>query len=149
MLTSITIKKELMSLSNKEKAKASAWFFKTGIGQYGEGDIFLGITMPEQRNIAKKYLDLPFTEIQKLLHSKEHEYRMTAILILVEKYKRAKKRKDLKLQKQIYTLYLKNTKWINNWDLVDVSAEYIVGDYLYGQQDKMKTLEKLANSKNL
>lgn len=135
--------KEIDSFKNPAKAKILAGFFKTGKGQYGEGDIFLGITVPKQREIAKKYKNLTFQEIQKLLKNKIHEYRLIALLILVERYKKA----DEEEKEKIVKLYLKNTKNINNWDLVDLSAHYILGNFLLKKDRKI--LYKLANSKNL
>jgi 3-methyladenine DNA glycosylase AlkD len=137
------LKAELRKLGNPQKAKDSAWFFKTGKGQYGEGDVFLGIKVPEQRKIAKKYQALPLPHIQTLLSSKFHEYRLTALFILVLQYKKA----DAKGKKQIVDLYLKNTKQVNNWDLVDSSAHYILGHYLLDKDRKI--LYRLAKSKNL
>jgi 3-methyladenine DNA glycosylase AlkD len=137
------LKKELHTLGNQEKAQNSARFFKTGEGQYGAGDIFLGVTVPEQRAIVKKYTDLSLTDIEQLLQSKEHEYRLSALMLLVNKYKKA----GIKEQKQIFQLYLANTQWINNWDLVDSSAADIVGDYLRDKDKKI--LFTLACSRNL
>lgn len=136
--------KEIREKENPEKAKLLARFFKTGKGQYGEGDLFLGIVVPESRKIAVKYVDLPLKEIEKLLKNKYHEVRLTALLILVRRYRKT----DSEIEKKnIYNFYLKNTKYINNWDLVDLSTSYIVGDYLV---NKNKTiLEKLARSNNL
>ncbi len=136
------IEKALTALGNEIKAKSSARFFKTRKGEYGEGDIFIGVTIPEQRKVAKRFLDTPLVEIEKLLKSKEHEFRMTALIILVEKFKKGKEAE----RENIYDLYIRNTKWINNWDLVDVSAEYIVGGWLEGRSDKMSILLQLANS---
>lgn len=138
------IRKELRSLGTKKRAKTNAWFFKTGKGEYGEGDVFVGITMPNIRKTAKKYQELPLKEVEKLLHSKEHEFRMTALIILVGTFKKG----DEKLRKKIYDLYLQNTKWVNNWDLVDASAHYIVGAYLYEKKD-IKPLVRFARSKDL
>ena len=136
------IKKDLQKLANPKQAEILQRFFKTGKGEYGEGDIFLGIKVPEQREVAKKY-DLTLEEIQDLLSDKVHEYRLTALFILVNKYKKS----DKKNKKEIFDFYLKNTKSINNWDLVDLSAPNIVGDYLL---DKDKSiLYKLAKSDNL
>lgn len=135
----MNIKKDIQKLANPEKAEILQRFFKTGPGQYGEGDIFLGITVPEQRKVAKKYSDLRLDELQELLNSKIHEHRLVAILILNEQFKNNKK--------QIFDFYLKNTKNINNWDLVDLSAHKIIGEYLIDKD--RKTLYKLANSKNL
>lgn len=137
------IKKDIEDLENPEKAKLLQRFFKTGPGQYGEGDIFLGITVPLQRQIAKKYTNLSLDEIQELLSSKIHEHRLIALLILIDKYKKA----DQIKKEEILNLYLKNTKYINNWDLIDLSAPNIVGDYFL-EKDK-SILYKLANSDNL
>jgi 3-methyladenine DNA glycosylase AlkD len=137
------IKKELRERSTPERARVSQSFFKTGAGQYGERDVFIGVTMPDQRKIAKKYVDLPLDDIRKLLHSKEHEFRMTALLIVTYRYLKASESE----QKQFYEFYISNTKWINNWDLVDVTAPRIVGVYL---QDKDKSsLFSLAQSESL
>jgi 3-methyladenine DNA glycosylase AlkD len=147
--------KELKSQENPEKAKLLSRFFKTGKGQYGEGDFFLGITVPESRKLARRYGELALSDISKLIKNKYHEARLVALLILVHKYKQAVcARQDLAQTKQIYDFYLKHTRYINNWDLVDLSAGYIVGDYLY-QRTVLKrasprtVLEKLAKSKNL
>lgn len=134
--------KDLKKLSSAKKAKASSWFFKTGKGQYGEGDVFIGVTVPEQRMIAKKYIDLELAEIVKLLQNKIHECRLTALFMLVGRYKTKKDE-----SKKIVDLYLKNTKYINNWDLVDSSAPYILGHYLL-EKDK-SILYKFAVSKDL
>lgn len=121
------IKIELETYINKERALISEKFFKTGKGSYGEGDIFIGITVPEQRKIAKKYYkEIKLAEVEKLLNEKTHEYRLTALLILVYKYQKASS--DLE-KKEIVELYLKNVSCVNNWDLVDSSADKILGDY--------------------
>lgn len=146
------ILKELKQISNPQKAKILARFFKTGKGEYGEGDKFLGITVPESRKIARKYSDINFTEIEKLLKNKYHEARLVALLILVHKYQTLPPRQDLVGKKEIVNFYLKNTKYINNWDLVDLSAHYILGDYLYKKKKTVlttATLSGLAKSKNL
>jgi len=137
------IKKDLLQLGNPEKAKKLSGFFKTGKGQYGEGDVFLGIPVPEQRKVAKRYIDLSLNDLQELLRSKIHEYRLTALLILVSKYgKAASSGKD-----KIFGFYLKNTEYVNNWDLVDLSAPKIVGAYLVNKDRSI--LFKLAKSSNL
>ena len=133
-------KKELNSFGNKNQAIILRGFFKTGKGQYGEGDIFLGIKVPIQRNISKKY-DLELSEIQELFNSKIHEHRLCALFILIEKYKKSSNKK------QIFDFYLKNTKNVNNWDLVDLSAHNIIGNYLL-DKDRF-IIHKLANSDNL
>ena len=128
---------------NPEKAKILSGFFKTGKGQYGEGDIFLGIKVPEQRKLARKYSELSLEDIQKLLQSGIHEQRLTALLILIIKYTKS----DPSEKKKIFDFYLKNTKFINNWDLVDLSAPNIIGHFLL---DKDKSvLLKLAKSSDL
>jgi 3-methyladenine DNA glycosylase AlkD len=124
--------KDLKQKANPKKARLLARFFKTGSGQYGEGDIFLGITVPESRKIAVKYSKLPFHDISKLIKNKYHEARLIALLILVHQYKSSARTFLAKKQrKKIFNFYLKNTKYINNWDLVDLSAGYIVGNYLF------------------
>jgi 3-methyladenine DNA glycosylase AlkD len=138
------LKKEFSKLANPDKARNLEKYFKTGKGEYAEGDKFLGIVVPEQRKLVKKYAALlSLEEIQELLNTKIHEYRLTALLILVKQYQKA----DEKIKKQIFDFYLKNTKNINNWDLVDLSSRDIVGNYLL---DKDKSiLYQLANSKDL
>lgn len=135
--------RELIGFKDPERAKAMLGFFKTGKGQYGEGDVFLGITVPVQRKIAKRYVNLSLSDLQTMLNSKIHEFRLVALFILVYKYTKS----DEKGKKEIVDFYLKNTKNVNNWDLVDSSAGYILGEYLY---DKDKSiLYKLARSENL
>jgi len=120
-------KKELYSLANPSTALLLQRFFKTGPGQYGEGDIFLGIKVPPQRQIAKKYASfLNLFDIENLLHGAYHEERMTALFMLVEKYQKG----NSEFRRQIYEMYLKNARFINNWDLVDLSAPQIVGHHL-------------------
>ncbi len=134
---------DLKSLGSPKKAKASAWFFKTGKGQYGEGDLFYGVTVPEQRVLAKKYFDLKISDIQKLLNNKFHECRLTGLMILVLQYEKA----DIKSKKKIVSFYLKNSKKVNNWDLVDSSAPYILGDHLL--KNNREILHKYSQSKNI
>lgn len=135
--------KELKKASNPVRAKASMWFFKTGKGQYGEGDVFVGLSVPQQRIIAKKYSRLPLQDIQKLLESKIHEHRLIGLIILVNQFQKS----DEAVRNKIFNFYLKNARRVNNWDLVDSSAPYIVGEHLF---DKNKSiLYKLAQSENL
>jgi len=136
---------ELLSLKNENKAKVLSGFFKTNKGQYGEGDIFLGIPVPSIRAVVKKYFEkLTLDDIDELVKNPFHEVRCAALLSLVSKYNKA----DDALKKEISDLYLKNTDYINNWDLVDLTAPNILGDYFYNS-GKKDTLFQLAKSKNL
>ncbi len=135
--------KDIQRAANPRKAKILQKFFKTAPGQYGAGDIFLGITVPRQRKIAQKYKQLKLNDLHKLLNSKIHEYRLTALLILIQQYKSSNQNQ----QKIIYHFYLNHTKQINNWDLVDLSAPKIIGHYLLNKNKKI--LQQLALSKNL
>ncbi|MFN7160643.1 MAG: DNA alkylation repair protein [Candidatus Gracilibacteria bacterium] len=143
------IKKDLSFMMNPEKAAFFPYFFKTGKGEYGEGDQFLGVTVPQQRIIAKKYVNLAnLKDIAALLESPIHEHRLTALLILVYKNEKASPEE----KKAIFDFYLAHTKGINNWDLVDASARSIVGDYLLSAEKKDKTpklLIDLSHSKDL
>jgi len=134
---------ELNGRADPARARILQGFFKTGPGEYGEGDVFLGITVPELRKIAKVYGQLPRSEIQKLLYSPIHEARVLALMILVLHFLR----EDGRGQDSIYRFYLRLTARINNWDLVDLSAPTIVGAYL-AQRDK-RPLLRLTKSKNL
>lgn len=139
----LNIEKDLYKLRNPKKAEILSRFFKTGKGKYGEGDHFLGIVVPNQRKIAKKYYNLSLKDIQKLLLSKIHEYRLTSLFILIAKYKKSNELE----RKKLFNFYLKNTKNINNWDLVDLSAPNIIGNYLLNKDKTI--LYKLAKSKSL
>jgi 3-methyladenine DNA glycosylase AlkD len=143
------LKKDLRMAANPEKAVFFPRFFKAGPGQYAEGDKFLGVTVPAQRAVAKKYANLSLQQIEKLLTSEWHEYRLTALLILVNRYKSEYKNGNKPAQKEIYDFYLAHTANINNWDLVDSSAGYIVGPWLEDHSDKMAVLTRLANSELL
>lgn len=137
------LKQDLQKLRNEEKIKVYSNFFKTGKGEYGEGDQFLGISVPEQRKIARKYHDLNLDDIRDLLTSKIHEHRLTALLILVEKHNKS----NDKTKQEIFDFYFENAKMVNNWDLVDLTADKIVGAYLI---DKDKSiLYNLAKSDNI
>ncbi|MCK9614908.1 MAG: DNA alkylation repair protein [Candidatus Omnitrophica bacterium] len=137
------IKEELRKNSNKEKARILQGFFKTAPGEYGYGDVFIGVCVPHIRKIAKKYKEISLNSIRKLLTSRIHEERLIALIILVLKFDEA----DTADRKKIYELYLKNTEYINNWDLVDLTAPNIVGKFL-ANADK-KILYNLAKSKSL
>jgi 3-methyladenine DNA glycosylase AlkD len=137
------IKKRLEQVANKEKAEVLQRFFKTGPGEYGEGDVFIGVKVPDLRKIAKDFRDIVTKDVIVLLESAVHEERLLALLILVGKY--AKGNETAK--KEIYKLYLDKTKFINNWDLVDVTAHHIVGDYLMNKNKD--PLYGLARSEDL
>ena len=134
---------DVQKLRDDEKAKFLQSFFKTEKGGYAEGDLFYGLTVPQSRVIARKYRDLDQNSIQKLLYSKIHEERLMALLILVDQF--AKGGEEQK--KSIYEFYITHARQVNNWDLVDCSADKIVGAYLYGKDTKI--LKKLAKSENL
>jgi len=142
----ISLLEELYNLTNEEKIITLSRFFKTAKGEYGYGDKFLGITVPIQRNLVKKYYqDISLEEIDALLHNEYHEVRLSSLLLLTYKMKNA----HLEEQEKIVNLYLKNTKYINNWDLVDLSASYILGAYLYENNLDRTILYDLANSHDL
>lgn len=139
----LEIQDELKKKADRDKAGLLQRFFKTGPGEYGEGDIFLGVAVPNIRKLAKKYQGIETESVLKLLHSKMHEERLLALLIMIFKFQRG----GDKEKKLIYNIYLKNIKYINNWDLVDLSAHKIMGEYLF---DKSKdVLYKLVESNNL
>lgn len=139
------LRKELQKCASPAKAALLARFFKTGPGQYAEGDKFRGVVVPDERRIAKKYRDLSRAEVLELLHSPWHEERMIALFILIDQYKRG----DAKERKAIFDLYLKNTKHINNWDLVDLSAGHIVGAQIAEGEADEAILFKLAKSRSV
>lgn len=138
------IKNEFIRLANSEQAIVLCGFFKTGPGEYAEGDRFYGVKVPEIRKLVKKYKDdLETKDILELLKSPMHEERLFALLVWVAKFKTS----DLSGQEVIYNLYLKNTRYINNWDLVDLTAEHIIGAWLDLSADKKKTV-KIVNNQN-
>lgn len=143
MINLFQLKNDLQKLSDSEKKKKLQQYFKTGKGEYGEGDIFLGISVKELRKIARKYRKLSFSEVTDLLHSEIHEHRLVALIILVEKFTKGSSDE----RKKVAKLYLNNTKWINNWDLVDISAPKILGEYLWDKPKKI--LYTLAKSDNI
>jgi 3-methyladenine DNA glycosylase AlkD len=124
------IQTALQKLADPVRAQSSLWFFKTGPGQYDEGDEFIGVTVPNQRKVAKQfYKQATLKDLQKLIESPIHEHRLTALFILVLQFEKIK---DETLQKQIVDFYLNNLDYVNNWDLVDSSAHKILGPYLFG-----------------
>lgn len=137
------IQSKLRELANKKNAEIAQRFFKTGPGEYGEGDIFLGIRVPVLRKFAKEYQTITVEEAEHLLKSPIHEERLVSLFILIRIYSKG----DEIVKKGIYELYLSNTRFINNWDLVDSSAEHIVGNFL--QEKEKNPIYRLARSKNL
>ena len=133
----------LKLVATEERRKVNEWFFKTGKGEYGYGDIFLGVTAPDLRRIAKKFSqEISLQELTELIRSPIHEVRLCALIILVNKYKKEDSDK-------IYRYYLKHLNSVNNWDLVDTSAPHIVGDYLNKNPEKSKILLEFSRSENL
>lgn len=137
------IRTRLRKLETRKRAKVSRRFFKTGPGEYGAGDIFLGVTVPVLRKLAASYQAITLREVTELLRSTIHEERLLALLILVRAYAKGEEL----TKKRIYDLYLKNTRHVNNWDLVDASAEHIVGAFL--MRKSKKPLYALARSNDL
>ena len=137
------LRKDLNLYASPQKAEALKRFFKTGKGQYGEGDIFLGVQVPDLRKIVRKYAKISLDNTLNLLRSKIHEERLIALLIMVEKTKRS----DETEREILFQKYLENTQYINNWDLVDLSADKIVGSYLFEKPKDI--LYSLAASENL
>jgi 3-methyladenine DNA glycosylase AlkD len=136
---------ELTALADAEKAAFLQGFFKTGKGQYAEGDVFLGIKVPQIRALIKAYSAMSLQEIEILLYSEFHEVRLSGFLLLVKQFKKMKNADE---RKQIYDFYLKHAKQANNWDLVDLSCRDIAGEYLLDKKDRSK-LYQLADSSNL
>jgi 3-methyladenine DNA glycosylase AlkD len=133
----------IRSHANPEKARLLQRFFKTGKGEYAEGDIFLGLVVPIQRKISKQFKDITLNDVITLLHNPIHEHRLIALFILIDQYKRGNEQK----KKAIFDIYMDNTKYINNWDLVDLSAPNIVGAYLFDKD--YTTLYAFAKSTDL
>lgn len=138
--TVAAIQGELETYIDPVKREYLPRFFKTGKGEYGEGDKFLGVVVPNTRLVAKRHKDVPFDVAAGLLQSPWHECRLCALLMLVERFKKS----DEKERKRIYDFYLSQTARVNNWDLVDLSAPYIVGEYL--KDHSLEDLYRLANS---
>ena len=130
MMIAEVIKKELRIIARKDKVSVLSKFFKTGPGQYGEGDVFIGVTVPEQRTIARKFVHADMKDIATLLASEVHEHRMTGLLILVEKFKKS----DDLIRGKIVDFYMRRASRINNWDLVDLSAPKITGPWFLSRE---------------
>lgn len=139
------LRRELREAADPAKADFLPGFFKAGPGEYAEGDQFLGVTVPKQRALAKKYQSLWLGDIEKLIQSPWHEERLTGLFILVSAYQKAGEAD----RQQIYNFYVGHTGQVNNWDLVDSSADKIVGVHLENSPYKMKVLTKLAKSDSL
>lgn len=146
-MSATQVVKEIQALSNRGRAHDLQKFFQTAPGQYGEGDVFLGLTVPQVRTVAKEYKAISLNEIDLLIRSKFHEVRLCGLVILTLQYKAAKERKT---RKKLFDLYMKamTDGYINNWDLVDVTAP-IIGEYLIDSDNPYVLLYKLAKSKSL
>jgi 3-methyladenine DNA glycosylase AlkD len=147
-MKAIDIRKELQSMADPDKAAILQRFFKIGPGQYGEGDIFIGIMVPQSRQVAKKFRQLPLGEVKTLLYSRIHEERLVALLILALRYSGTSSSREEK--EEIVKFYLDNIQQVNNWDLVDLSAPNILGAHLLvDNRDRRSLLYRLAGSKNV
>lgn len=142
-MTAAFVLSELLSMANPEKATFLQRFFKTGPGQYAEGDVFLGLVVPLTRSIAKANKQTPLSELQLLMESEYHEARLCALLIVMEQFKKASQTE----RKALFDFYIKNASRINNWDLVDVTCPHVVGVYLLDKDRSL--LYELAESDNL
>lgn len=136
---------ELQKVAQPEKIKIFQSFFKTGKGEYGEGDKFIGVSVPDNRKVAQKYFQVPFDDIASMLHNEIHEFRLSALLALIHRYK---KEKNEKAKQEIINFYLDNCEWCNNWDLVDLSAPYLLGTHML-TCPAPTLLENLSNDSNL
>lgn len=145
MTTALDIQKSLATYANPDRVSHTTSFFKSAPGQYAANDQFLGITVPICRKVAKLYTDISLPELTKILHSPWHEERETALFILVHQYKKA----DTSTRQTIYDFYLSQTAWINNWDLVDLSARDIIGWHTFDHPEHQSDLDRLATSSNL
>ena len=152
MQTAASVRKDLAAFAQPNRVSDYLRFFKAGPGEYGEGDEFIGVRVPDSREVAKAHKELTLPEIQKLLDSKIHEERFVGLAILVYRFKNAQRPKslDVKVQKKVFDFYLKNlyAQRVNNWDLIDSTAPYL-GYYLLGRPGTDKLLNQLAASKSL
>ncbi len=149
MLSAKNIEKKLKEFASAKRKQANEWFFKTGKGQYGEGDIFIGVSMPDIRKVIKSHMNLEYVELELLLNSPLHEVRMAGVLILTENAKIATRKYNKEQLEKIAKFYLKNRKGVNNWDLVDVSVHYILGNAILNDIFKLDLLESLSSSDSL
>ena len=139
----IELRIKIKKLGSSEVAKTMQWFFKTGKGEYGEGDVFVGLKVPTQRKLANEFRELSFNDLKVLLSSPIHEERLISLFILVDKFNKG----DYIEKEKIFTFYIKNRRSVNNWDLVDLSAPKIVGKHLLNRDKSI--LIKLSDSKKL
>jgi len=137
------LREKVKAVASPDVAKTMQWFFKTGKGEYGEGDVFVGLKVPTQRILAKEFRKLNLNDLKILLNSKVHEERLISLFILIYKFEKG----DEKEKEKIFSFYLKNRKGVNNWDLIDLSAPKIVGKYLLDKEKSL--LLELAISENL
>lgn len=144
-MTTTEWRNELREVASATKAEHLSRFFKTGKGEYGEGDIFIGVTVPQNRAVSEKYNYLTFVEIKELLTDPIHEFRLAALIALVKKYKRG----DTAMKSEIAEFYARNFRNYNNWDLVDLSAPYILGDYSLRYDKECTIINSLSESGNL
>ena len=140
-MNAFNVKSQLLKLGDPVRAVHSLRFFKTGKGQYGEGDKFIGCTVPQTRSVAAKYSKLPLEEVANLLKDEIHECRLCALVILTNKYSKANELDRF----EILNFYISHTKYINNWDLVDISAHKIVGEWFKNREDR-SLIYQLADS---
>jgi 3-methyladenine DNA glycosylase AlkD len=145
-ISATELERELRLKSNPERKKTNEWFFKTGKGQYGEGDVFIGLSNPDVRNITSKYLKMEFSEIKKLLQNPVHEIRFSGLIIMTENAKIAFRKKDYENLKKITDFYLENRYAVNNWDLVDLTCYSILGNAIIAGVYEMEILESLSSS---
>ncbi len=143
-MTADKLRSELKSQADPERAQNLKRFFKTGVGEYGHGDVFIGLTVPQIRKTVSRYLGLPLNQVLNLLKSKIHEERFAALVILVAQYTNG----NVELKSKIFRQYLKHAKWINNWDLVDTSTPQTVGDWCFSNKQP-QILYRLAKSRDL
>ncbi len=145
----IHAQRELRKFATPGNKKINEWFFKTKKGEYGHGDRFIGVKIPENRRVARMFPDLPFRELRILLQSPFHEDRILALLIMRPRFERARKEGDHKLEESVFRFYMRNRHRVNNWDLVDLSAPYIPGPYVFDRKSERKTILGLSDSKSL
>ncbi|MFH1046935.1 MAG: DNA alkylation repair protein [Patescibacteria group bacterium] len=146
MISRQQLQNDLRAAANPSRAKVAMWFFKTGPGQYAEGDQFIGVTMPKLRLIARRYRDLPLSDLAEMLDSEIHEFRMAVVVLLNDKFRCG----DNRLRTDIKNLYERKMERFNNWDLVDLSAHKVYGEwFLLNDKNPMPKFRQLARSKNL